>query len=241
MKKVGVVIATSTLYPSLEEVRPRLAIKTAKISGECGYPIVVVDASPDKRVTQALEQAGAIVFKAQDPGMGPSRRQALQEAAKIAGQDGILAWLEPEKATFVPFLAEVVKYLLSQQADIVIPRRKSLESYPEFQQHFEWLNNYIFQIYTERDLDHCVGVRVFRSDITPFFLNYRGEYGDKWDSLIVPLLRIIGAGKRVVEVEIDYVHPPEQTATEGTASDFEHRLEQLINTVRCVSGECNKG
>jgi len=234
-----VVIATATMYKSLQDVRAQLAAATIQEAKKHGYPIVIVDESPDESTREHFRNLGAITFPAEKPGMGHSRRQVIREASNLAGPDGIVAWVEPEKHAFIPFLGMIAEVMESQSADFVSPRRKSLESYPLFQQHFEWLGNRAFQMLTGRDLDVWFGPRIFRPDIAPFFLAYQGEYGDKWDSLFVPVLRIIKAEKKVIEVKVDYTYPSEQaTEEENNFLFFMRRIEQLTSLVESLEKEC---
>ena len=232
------VIVTSTLYAGLDETRARLALQTISEARKHDYDIVIVDES-SPQIREAFTEAGATkVSPAETPGMGPARRQAIKEATLLTDESGIIIWIEPEKHTFVPLLQEVIEELLSESADLAVPRRKSLVSYPESQRHFEWLNNRAFQMFTGRDLDHCVGVRVFRKSFARFFLEYQGNYGDKWEMHLVAIIRGLKAGKKVIEVPVDYVHPATQTADEeGKWPVFKKRMDQLLNTIAVVEGE----
>jgi len=231
-----VVIVTSTLYKGSDDVRAKLAIETICSAKEHGYPIVIVDSSPEE-IRDSFRGHGAIVFDAEKQGMGIERRQAIRETTGLAGPDGIVAWMEPEKTPFVPLLGQVVKELIAQSADLAIPRRRSLESYPEIQQHAEWLGNEAFRMLTGMALDVWFGPRVFRSNIASFFLDYRGEYGDLWDSIFVPIIRAIKTGKKVIGVEVDYIHPKEQTAIEDDFPMFEKRINQLVTLIETIRTE----
>lgn len=233
-----VVIATTTWYESPDDLRIKLAVKTIQEAKKYEHKIVVVDSSSEV-VKDAFQKNGAIVFPQKEKGMGASRRQVIREAVKVAGEERVVAWLEPEKHTFIPFLGMIASAMESQSADLAIPRRKNLKSYPLYQQYAEKMGNEAFRLCTGWDLDIWFGPRVFRPVIAHFFLDYQGEYGDKWNSIHIPVLRIIRAGKKVIEVEVDYVHPLEQTTEEeGNWPMFKKRLEQLLVTVDAVEKEC---
>jgi len=231
------VIATTTWYKEPLETRAQLAMKTVRQANEIGYKIVAVDGSPNKIIKEYLRKCGAVVLDEESSGMGVSRRQAINAATILAGPDGIVIWMEPEKAPLVPLLKNILDHM--ENADLIIPSRKNLDSYPETQQRAEWLGNRAFKIMAGRDLDAWFGPRIFRVDIAPFFLDYKGEYGDKWDSIFVPVLRAIGAGKRVLGVEVDYPHPAEQTAEEEKTEDkfFIKRIEQLTTLIDAIEKE----
>jgi len=237
MKKI--VIATTTWYKNLNEVRAQLALKTIQEAKKCGHQIVIVDNS-SYSVKKAFQEQGAIVFHQKEKGIGPSRRQVFREAVKISGPETIIAWIEPEKHSFVPLLGTLAKILENNSADLLIPRRKSLKSYPLVQQHFEWLNNYAFQVLAGINFDHCTGVRIFKSEIAHYFWEYKGEYGDKWDVLLIPIVRLLKDGKKIIEFKVDFQYPKEQKAEEeiGVAI-FKKRLDQLINCFQALKQECS--
>ncbi len=230
------VIATTTLFEDLNEIRAKLAVRTISEARKKGYQIVVVDGSPES-VKEIFRKKGAIVFGEEKKGMGASRRQAIREATKLAGPDGIVIWVEPEKTPFIPHLRQVIQCLLTEKADMVIPKRRSVESYPEIQQRFEWLANQAFQMFSGESLDVWFGPRVFRSNVSSFFLNYKGEYGDKWDSILIPVFRAIKAGLKVIGLEVDYIHPKEQTIAENDFAFFEKRRKQLNCLVEALRAE----
>lgn len=234
-----VVIATTTMYKNVDEVRFKLAQNTIRKAKEQEYQIVVCDESSDKRIRELFRKEIANVLLGERKGMGAARRQSFSKAAELAGPDGIIVWMEPEKHTFVPLIGKVVSPLLGESADAVIPRRRSLTSYPEIQQHNEWIGNEVFRLLTGRSLDIYFGPQVFRSGLVNFYLDYDGEYGDKWDSIQVPVVRMIAAGKKIAEIIVDYVHPEEQK-TETSFDMVERRFEQINNLKEAVKKESIK-
>jgi len=233
------VIATTTLAKDPKELRVKLALKTIKKAVECGYQIVVVDGSPDE-VREQFGDIGAIVCKDLGQSMGASRRQAISKAAKIAN-GGVVIWMEPEKHTLIPeLLKAVVPFFLPSAADLVVPTRKSMASYPPEQQYAEPLGNLAFFHLTKHALDLWFGPRVMGERAMPYFLNYQGEYGDRWDSIFIPVLRIIKDNLRVMSVVVDYAHPEEQTAKESNFNFLTKRLEQLTNLVPSMEQEARK-
>jgi hypothetical protein len=232
-----IVIATTTMYKNMEETRAKLAIKTVKNAIFSGYKIVIVDSSPDIEVKKAFRDQGALVLAEENPGMGKSRRQALYEAICAArDNDGIAVWMEPEKCTFVPKIEKLVNRM--GNADMIIPGRKSLASYPIDQQRFEWLGNYRFYELTGTSLDIWFGPRIMNFKTAQYFLEYQGEYGDKWDSIFIPILRIIASRKKVIGMRINYEHPKSQTKEEqGNLNLFSKRREQLNSLVDAMDKE----
>ena len=231
-----VVIATTTLYGSLEEVRAKLALSTIEKAIENGFQIIVVDSSNDE-IRHSFSMRGAKVLKGTSSGMGINRRYAIREAKQLAGENGVIVWTEPEKAPLIPLLPDIITHL--ESADMVIPKRKSLKSYPIVQQHSEWLGNRDFLTITGLDLDVFFGPRIFRADASSFFLSYKGEYGDEWDSIFIPVLRAIKAGELVIGVEVNYTHPKEQTREEERLEKqfSAKRIRQLVSLIHALRKE----
>jgi len=77
--------------------------------------------------------------------------------------------------------------------------------------------------------------------LSNYFLEYNREYGDKWDSIYIPVMDIMHGGHRVRGVEINYNHPKEQTEIEENNIIFHRkRLEQLINLLNSLEAHWKK-
>ena len=59
-------------------------------------------------------------------------------------------------------------------------------------------------------------------------VEYDGQYGDRWDSIFIPVLMAMKRNYTVAGHTIDYIHPPEQTAAESDPSMDRKRDEQLV-------------
>ncbi len=232
------VIATTTRYHSTEDLRCHLALKMISEATQQGIKVFVVDESSSD-VRNALRKEGATVLEDEGSTMGAGRRQALREA-NACDPDAII-WMEPEKAPLVPYLRSLTAPLLAGWADIVIPHRteEGFASYPQFQSLLEQSGNEVFLKVSGLRLDVWMGPRVIHPKVLSFFLDYRGEYGDTWESIFVPLLRAKKEGVRFHGVSVEYVHPPEQTAQEER--DFgigiSKRLEQFSTLTEALCKE----
>jgi hypothetical protein len=172
--------------------------------------------------------------------MGRSRRQAVQAASDIAGDDGLVLWMEPEKYTLVGEIEKMVDALTAAEADVAVSDRGPLDSYPLEQRLAEPLGNLAFELITGHKLDMWSGPRLMNSLAVLHFLAYVGEYGDKWDAIFIPVIRMIAHGLKVVSAPVNYVHPPEQTLAEGTADMVVKRVIQLHNLVPAMYDEAAK-
>lgn len=219
-------IATTTFYKNdeISRLKARLARQMFDACEELGYSVFAVDDSPE--TPPEFAGSKAYIIKGNGGSMGKGRRQAISAAS----EDHVAIWIEPEKAPLVQELDKTIQPLLEGDSSIVIPKRKSLESYPTYQQKAENAGNAFWRVLTGTDLDVWFGPRSIRQDAVPFFLEYDGHLGDLWDSIFIPIMDAIKAGKEVSGIEVDYTHPPEQTASEESNPEFDRkRIHQLDN------------
>lgn len=239
----NIVIATSTFYKSVEELRCRLALSTVEAAQREGISMYVVDGSPAASgVADALQQVGASVFPEElGSTMGSGRRKVLELAAQTAGEDGVVVWMEPEKAPLVSFLRQLAEPIFDGHADIVIPARtlEGFASYPVVQAKYEHAGNESFKLLAGKDLDVWFGPRLMNAKGLHHFRRYDGGRGDRWEAIFIPLLRAIKAGLRVESVSADYRHPSEQTTAEerDLHLGLTKRLEQLTILVNAMAAE----
>ena len=224
-----VVIVTTTSYnPDTEEgrLRANLTQRTMQAARDKEYPVVVVDFGSSDEFLRELERFGADVHTQQTKGMGGSRREAI--AYGQITQKPIIAWMEPEKVGYIPELWKTVTPILDNRLELVVPTRRSLNSYPIIQQYCEEAGNFFFGNLTGKHLDMWSGPRTFAKDIGDYFVDYDGGFGDQWESIFIPVIAAIIDGRRVGGVEIDYTHPAEQTRLESGNIDLDlKRVEQL--------------
>lgn len=226
-----IVLVTATKYSSasIDLNRYQCAIQTVQSAVASGIECVVIDASDDN-TRHHFSLAGARVFEEQDKGMGAGRRQGIRAAYDT--HRPVIAWAEPEKFSYVPFLPSTASPIVQGRADLVVPARVSLQSYPTAQAYAELLGNLVWHQITGVPLDMWFGPRTWSRESSRYFLEYDGKYGDLWDSLHVPVLDAIIDGRRVVSVSVDYEHPPVQKRDEENDPLFSvKRLAQLNNLV----------
>jgi len=233
-------VATTTFYRSVDDLRMKLALRTIKEAYENEYPIVVVDGGSPDEVCRQFHEQGAYLYHQEKPGMGASRRQAIAEAARLVNNDEVVIWMEPEKYTLVSEFPKIVPLVLNGQVDLVVPARKTMASYPPEQQSAELFGNLAFAYLTCYNFDVWFGPRAMNQRAAQYFLDYQGEYGDKWDSIFIPLLRMVRDGLSLASIEVDYIHPQEQTAAESSFDFLVKRLDQLANLVPSMGQEARK-
>lgn len=240
------VIVTTTLAkiaPEFEGVRAKLALKTIRAARKHGYRILTIDGGSPATYIRRMHTLGAMVKKERRPGMGNCRRQAIASGCtqRIRGHlPEAIAWIEPEKHTMIPFLKKAVKLIVERKVDLVM-FRISLESYPPEQKFYYALGRLAFRYLTGMKFDYPFGPVIMSRRAARFFLEYKGEYGDLWDSILIPKLRIIKAGLSVVEIPIRYSNPKEQTRAEvGNMDLFVKRVRQLENLISSMKKEVSR-
>lgn len=225
-----IVIATTTLSRQLD-TRAKLAVKTAKLAYSHGHRVIVVDGGSTPELTDLLGDAGCFVYAQEDKAtMGSARRQAVSLAAGLAeDRNGLVVWMEPEKWPLVESLYSLAGSLDAGKADMVLPSRTmtGFSTYPPEQSLIEQASNLGFSYMYGKKLDMWFGPRVMNQAAVERFLGYDGRYGDLWDSIFIPVVQCIADGLSVQGVEVNYIHPPEQTQEEtGNAQFLMKRVEQ---------------
>ncbi|MCX6741710.1 MAG: hypothetical protein NTX24_00850 [Candidatus Pacearchaeota archaeon] len=165
-------VATTTFYrPGNESDTHRaiLAINTIRKARDLGQLIIVVDGGSPEEILRQFERYGArVIMQPKGTTMGYGRRQAI-EAAYNTGRE-IIVWTEPEKVPYIPEISKTAAPILVGLADFVVPRRRSLESYPTAQQFAEPLGNLCWEQITGKKLDVWFGPKTWRRD---FSLSFR--------------------------------------------------------------------
>jgi hypothetical protein len=198
-----------------------------------GIKVVVLDAGSSTADIERMKSLKAHVFdqadacEDSDNCMGIARRLALKHALKLARADDILIWMEPEKQPLIEHLSSAMLEMNKRGVDMLMLNRRALVSYPKEQACAYRLVQLAASAVIGEKLDFMFGPLLFRPRIAHFWLDYDGVYGDRWDSLHIPKLRAIMSGVSRATININYVHPPEQTAIENEKIEFVlKRLEQ---------------
>jgi glycosyltransferase involved in cell wall biosynthesis len=242
-------------------VRGDLSLATITEALNQGYNVVVVDGGSSDAFLEALASTGAIVQAESktDPGMSGSRRQAFKAVSKLAVK--VICWTETEKLSMVrDCLAEPVRMILDDEADLVIPSRddEAFATYPDYQVGFEKESNFFWNKILRRhglmdvdapDLDAWIGPRIFKnqSELVDLFLNKyafardRGrtegkklakDSPDLWSNAIfLPVMAAMAKNYRVAGVNVPYRHPEAQTRNETDSPKFLEKREKQQRSI----------
>lgn len=236
MDPKDVVIATPTFYRGgVDDPRFRFACVTIEAARGLGYPICVVDGSPDARVAAAFRERKALVFPDLHQGLGPSKRQSVYHATEIARASGaqFIAMIEPEKYDMVRHL-DLWCAPLAKSADVSVATRSeaSWRGYPAFQAGTEVVANDAFARATGLCLDIMFGPVAFRiRTALAHFLNPWSYLGDGVEDTYIQHFGAIVAHARCLEVAasppLDFQYPAEQRKQEEGAFDAAMREKRL--------------
>lgn len=208
------VIATMTFYKSMQEMRAGLALRMAEKAKRHSYPLIVVDGGSAPEFVTALKELGATVHSQEEKGLGPAHRQLFALAAQAAGENGIVDWVEAEKWPLVAELWKINRLIAHNEADLVMPGRtaEAWGSYPTTQMYQEKFCNLVMHsMFHAIIADWFWGPFAANQAAIRHFIAYHGE---GYNGRSVPKIHAIAAGCRVQGVEVNYIHPPEQTQEE---------------------------
>lgn len=230
-------IFTTTFYKDdpVSQVREKLAVKLLENTNNFGVKVVVVDGGSNKAFLEKIKLIPNVRLVV-DPTltMGESRRKAL-EIAVAESHTPFYMWVEPEKDALITSesLEAMLAPLREHEVDIVVPKRKSLETLPPLQAKLEQRANkragkitYGEDLSDNEVLDMWFGPKLFNEATVSYFTKYNSKL-DKWDSVLKPVINAHHDGKKLAGVEVDYEYDPSQSGSEVNDRKMQmKRLEQ---------------
>lgn len=253
------IIYTATLYGNdkISEIRSELCINLLKNAKELGVKVIIKDGGSSEKFINEVKKLDNVLLIQALPGgeaksMGADRRDALEEAVKLAGrekmQNPCFFWTEPEKDNLIAEqnLANMVAEI-RRGSNIVVPARKenAWESLPKTQRWFEQRANKRSQKLTkefsggrhQQLLDLWFGPKMLDREGAEFFREYNKDNKrmDLWDATIVPVTEAVREGKAVGSVPVDYEYNEVQRLNEsGELKDIFtiKRLEQYSQILK---------
>ncbi len=227
----------ATIVGSSDTIRNQFFRRFAAEAKQRGFDMAAVfQKRYDPDIRKHYELHGFHTYEEEVAGYGKASRLAFKHARDLGE---IVAFATSEKFNYVPQIPNTVLPVYVDRADIVIPRRRSLSSYPAKQQLTEREGNEFYEQLTRLPFDAVWGTHTSNKKAVQVFLDYENANFpskiDKWDSIIVPIIDMPKAGIRMESVEVDYECPKEQRLAEDINPDsVAKRYEQLSMTTRAM-------
>ena len=177
--------------------------------------------------------------------MGHGRRLAGQVSVDYVRENGLhernpaFIWREPEKE-MAKFTALIAEPITSGRCDIVIPERITVNSYPDWCQHWERLISILASKIVGKNADYCFGPRGMSLGMMEhYFLRYPLRYPinapnfpqlpDRHDCIFNPIMEAVRQGVALETVKVDFQYPQVQRVAE------ENDRETMRKRVRVLS------
>jgi hypothetical protein len=218
-----VVALTATKYSSLDEIRCRVALRTATRFGELQVQFVVMDGGSPEEVKQAFRDVDAIVVDAPRPGLATQYLDGIRFIQAHGGENCSILKLEPEKDSMAdPDVLDCIKDALYEYGTVVIGRdQEAMLSLPPVQLEVEFRVGQIFAQRYNMPADALSGGRAWTpASLAVWVPRYEAllqEHGSKvnnWLYLYTGVLDVRDAGLRVGGIRVNLVHPSEIVAEE---------------------------
>lgn len=223
----------------IEKIRSEVFLDTASKISKLGLFLVVVYTETEESFLKILQQFGVILIKQQTSGMGNVRREALSKAQTYFPNARYFCWLEPEKPDLVRFIIPMAHQMKQDKSDFGIFNRIDMTSYPPEQAHYYFFCRAVATQFLGFDIDYAFGPMMITPKTISYFLKYSGnKYGDRWDSILVPRLRIIKDRIKFSVLPINFRNNEKMTGVEsGNPAIILKRLEQFNNVIPSLVGE----
>lgn len=225
----------------VQKVRAEVSLDTAAACADLKIPIVAVFKDCSESYLGRLKKRGVILVKQTTIGMGPVRREAIKAGTILVPEAEYYLWTEPEKPTFPGIANRLLAKLEKTNAECCFFNRKNMDSYPLEQAYYYLYCRLVASQLIGFDFDYAFGPMLMTKAGAKVFLGYGGEYGDKWDSILIPRLRVIRTGVPYGIQTVSFENDPRMTAIEsGNSKMVLKRIEQFVNVVPSLIAEWQK-
>lgn len=216
----------------IENVRAEVFLDTIRKILKINLRLLAVHIDTWSPYLKYLQKLDITVIKQKSMGMGNIRREAIKETFSRFPNANYICWLEPEKPDIIKFIVPMVNKMEQDKASLGVFNRKNMSSYPSEQSHYYQFCRAVATQFVGFDLDYAFGPMIITHSSVPYFLNYHSEYGDKWDSILIPRIRIIKNNLTISVLPINFQNDKRMTLIEsGNPTIILKRLEQFNNVI----------
>ena len=225
----------------VEKTRAEVFLDTAEKMARVNLPLTVVYTETKRFILDTLRGLGMNLVPQRSSGMGNIRREAFVAALRAFPKAKYLCWLEPEKPGMVQFVAPMAHRMEQERSVLGMFNRTSMASYPPEQAYYYLFCRAVATQLIGCDIDYAFGPMMMTRSASSYFLNYQGEYGDTWDCILIPRLRIMNNGDGISVLPVNFRNDPRMTQVEsGNVVMMLKRLEQLNNVIPSLVSEWRK-
>lgn len=222
----------------VEKIRSQVFMDTVTKLTATGLSVLAVHIDTSKKTLYKLAYQGVVLIEQSTSGMGNVRREALAASLKHFPDAKYICWLEPEKPDMAQFIAPMVQFMKQEQSVMGIFNRREMSSYPAEQAYYYLFCRSIASKLVGFDFDYAFGPMMLTPQTLQYFLEYESNFGDKWDSILVPRLRVIKAGLQLSRLSIGFRNDKRMTEVEtGNADMILKRITQFNNVVPSLLSE----
>ena len=219
--------------------RSVIFLDTAKALVREKIPCVVTYLDCEQEYVDQLTNIGMNMIKQTfSAHLGEVRRKALSEVLKMYPSTKYFFWLEPEKPDMPHYATELASVMDKEQSILGLFNRMNMDQYPPEQAHYYLLCRAAASELLGIDIDYSFGPMMFTQTGAKYFLDYRGSYGDMWDAILIPRLKIIKAKQPFSILPIPFMNDQRMYQLEvGKPNFILKRLEQLNNIIPSLIAE----
>lgn len=181
-------------------VRAEVFLDTASELHKLAIPCVAIVRECSPAYLRKVRRKGVIIIPQEGQGMAESRKEAIKAGVNQFPRANHYLWLEPEKPDLPRCALLLSRRMTTERAALGLFNRtlKSMSTYPTEQRLLYDFCRTIASRILGCDIDYAFGPMILTRDTLPFFLGYDGEYGNRWNSILIPRLRVIHSCLKVV-------------------------------------------
>jgi hypothetical protein len=225
-------------FKEVEKLRGTIFLDTANRANVLNIPILAVYQDCHADYLQVLKDLDVELIEQESEGMGGVRREALQKAVQVHPEFEYYLWMEPEKPGLISSIPSICDSLSASSPVLCLFNRIHMDSYPPEQACYYGFVRAVATALIGFDFDYGFGPMVLTKQAVPYFMSYRSNFGDLWDSILVPRLRVIKSGAPYRILPLDFVNDLRMTRMEqGNSQMILKRIEQLNNVVPSLIAE----
>ncbi len=244
-KKTRLVAVTTIQYGSFprreQKTRSEVFLHTARHFQALGIPLVGITRDCADGYIQQVRARGVRVVEQKGVGMGSARREAMRAGLSLFPHAEHYLWLEPEKPDIAWHAMQLSDLMTTERTVLGLFNRANMNSYPPEQAQYYLFCRAIATTLLKKDIDYAFGPMILTKQSMEYFLKYEGDYGDVWDSILIPRLRVMNAGLPISVIEIAFQNDPRMKKVESGQRRFiVKRINQVATVAQSLVEEWSK-